>query len=262
MQPGWAAAAGELRNKRMSEFVFQYPRQIGRHGTEAADWNTQLAIVDRARPTGSVGDVEEGLLGVEGNENAVAGRISEVASEIVVVGFEGGDNLGAEGFRGLLALIVENEVAAFMLSELGLNVFLALRFGQKLLHGGVGAQLQRTLPRSHGIFGVVGGKLGIAEHGVSVGGYGIGADGVLGVGQRLGAVARANQQRGVIDQDGRVLGLEAQCAFEIAPGLGDVAVFEFKLSRDEIGGRTDLGIAFGFQSGEHVGVNPALLDDL
>ena len=109
---------------------------------------------------------------------------------------------------------------------------------------------------------MVGGELSVAEHGVGVGRIGCSPHGALGIGQRLGCVSGADQQRGVIDKDGGIVRLEAEGALEILPRLSDVAVFEFKFSGDEVGRRAQLGIALAFQAGENVGIDLAFLDDL
>jgi hypothetical protein len=43
-----------------------------------------------------VGDVEESLLGVERDQNIVAGRIAEIANQVVVVRFERLQDLSAK----------------------------------------------------------------------------------------------------------------------------------------------------------------------
>ena len=48
VQPGRAAAAGKLVNKGVRQFMLQNVRQFRRHGTQAADRNAQLAVVDRS----------------------------------------------------------------------------------------------------------------------------------------------------------------------------------------------------------------------
>ena len=133
VQPGRAAAAGELGDERVSQFMLQNVRQFRRHGTQAADRDAQLAVIDRSGPGGGVRDIEEGLLGVEGDQNVVAGRIAEIANQVVVVGFERRQDLCAKSLGGLLALVVQNEMTAFALSEVGFDSLLALSFGQELL---------------------------------------------------------------------------------------------------------------------------------
>ena len=121
MQPGRAAASGKLGNKRVSQFMLQNVRQFRRHGTQAADRDAQLAVIDRSRPGGGVRDIEERLLGVQGYKNVVARRIAEIANQVVIVGFERSQDLSAKGFGSLLAFIVQNEMTAFTLGEIGLD---------------------------------------------------------------------------------------------------------------------------------------------
>ena len=45
-------------------------------------------------------------------------------------------------------------------------------------------------------------------------------------------------------------------------GLRDVAVFELEFAGDKIGGRAQLGIALGFESGQNILVHFAFFDDL
>ncbi len=92
-------------------------------------------------------------------------------------------------------------------------------------------------------------ELSVAEHGVGVGRTGRSLRGALGIGQRLGGAPGADQQRGVINKDCRIIRLKAEGVLEVLPGLGNVAVLKFKLSSDEIGGRAQLGVALAFQAG-------------
>src|SRR5271167_831191 len=78
VQPRRAAAAGKLRNERVSEFMLEHVREFRGHGTETADRDAQLAVIDRSGPRGGVGDIEESLLGVQGYKNIVAGRVAEI----------------------------------------------------------------------------------------------------------------------------------------------------------------------------------------
>src|SRR5437899_11526528 len=90
MQPGWTPSGRQLVDKGMGEFVLEDAGQVGRHGTEAADRNAELAVIDRTRPGRGMGDVEEGLLGVKRDQDVVAGLSAQVADAIVVVGLERG----------------------------------------------------------------------------------------------------------------------------------------------------------------------------
>ena len=169
MQPERAAAARKLRDKRVRQFVFENVGQFGRHGTQPADRDAQLAIVDGSGPRGGMRHIEKCLLGVEGDQNIVARRVAEIASQVVIVGFERGQNLCPECFGGLLAFVVQDEMAALALGEVGFDILLALGFGQELLHRGIRSKFERALPRGNGLFGVVGGELGVPEHGVGIG---------------------------------------------------------------------------------------------
>ena len=128
--------------------MLQNTCQLRGQGIQAVDRNTQFAVVDRSSPCRGASDVEEGLLGVEGYENIVAGWAAEVADEIVKVRLQSGDDLPTEGFRSLLALIVQNEVTALPLGELRFDILLALRFGQELLDFSIGAQ-RKGSPRQN-----------------------------------------------------------------------------------------------------------------
>ncbi len=57
-----------------------------------------------------------------------------------------GQDLPTEGFGSLFALVVQNEMAAFALSEVGLDVLFALRFVKVLLDSGIGTQFEGMLP--------------------------------------------------------------------------------------------------------------------
>ena len=146
VQPGRATAGGKLIDERVSQFMLQNPRQLGRHGIEAADGNAEFAVVEGSRPGGGARNVKESLLGVERYQNVVARRRAQITSQIVVVRFERGQDLSAECFRGLLALVVQDEMAAFALGEIGLDVLFALRLCQVLLHVWIGTQFERMLP--------------------------------------------------------------------------------------------------------------------
>ena len=81
--------------------MFQNVGEIRGHGIQAADRDAQLAVIDRAGPRGCVGDIEESLLGIQSDEDVIARRAAEIANQVVIVGFEGGDDLGAKGFGSL-----------------------------------------------------------------------------------------------------------------------------------------------------------------
>ncbi len=249
MQPGRASSAGELINEGVRQFMLQHVGEFGCHGTETADGNAELAVVHRSGPGGSVGDIEKGLLGVESYENVVAWGVAEIADKVVIVGLERGQDLGAEHVGGLVAFVVQNEVAAFALGKIGFDFLLPLGLSQKLLHGGIGTQFKGAFPGSHGILGVVGGELDIAEHGVGVGRIGRDANGMLGVRQGLRGIAGSNQDSGVISKDGGVVGLETQSTLKVLARVGNVAVFELKFSGNEIGGCAERGVSFAFQAG-------------
>ena len=116
VQPGGAATAGKLSNKGMSQFMFQ----------NVGDRDSQLAVIDRARPGGCVGDIEESLLGIQSDEDVIARRAAKIANQVIIVGFEGGDDLGAKGFGSLPALIVQSEMDALPLGEVSLDGLFAL----------------------------------------------------------------------------------------------------------------------------------------
>src|ERR1700722_10916815 len=119
--------------------MFQNVSQLRRHGTQAADRNAEFAVVERSRPPGGMRYIEEGLLGVEGYNNVVAGRIAQIASQVVIVGFQCSQDLCTEEFRRLLAFIAQSEMTTFALREVRLDTLFALGFGQVLLNLGVRA---------------------------------------------------------------------------------------------------------------------------
>jgi hypothetical protein len=66
--------------------MFEDSSKLGRDARDAADGNAQLAIVDGAGPGRRAGNVEERLLGVERDRDVVAGRVSEIAHQVVILG--------------------------------------------------------------------------------------------------------------------------------------------------------------------------------
>lgn len=57
-------------------------------------------------------------------------------------------------------------------------------------------------------------------------------------------------------------GWKAKSVIEITASCGDVAVLKLKFPRDEVCGRAQLGVAFGFKCGDRVRIDFALADDL
>ena len=133
---------------------------------------------------GRVRHIKESRLRIERHLDVVARRSAEIANEVVIVRFESGQDLRPQGFA-LLALIVQHEMAAFVLHKLGFGRLLALRFIEKALHRGIGAKREGALPGHDGVLGVIGSELGIAEHGIRIGRIRIGPDCAFGIGQRL-----------------------------------------------------------------------------
>ena len=142
--------------------MLQNPSQFRCHGIESANRNTEFAVVERSSPGRRAGHIKESLFRVERHKNVVARGRAQVALQIVVIRFERGQDLSAEILGRLLAFVVEHEVAAFALGEIGLYTLLALRFRQVLLHGGIGTQIKGMLPRGDGLFGAIAGLLRIA----------------------------------------------------------------------------------------------------
>jgi hypothetical protein len=104
-------------------------------------------------------------------------------------------------------------------------------------------------------------ELGIAKHGIGVGGIGRGTNGALGIEQGLRGISGSYQQCGVVDEDGGIVRLKTKSALEILAGLSDIAVFEFKFPGDKIGGRRKFDIALALQAGDCVGIDLALSDE-
>ena len=181
--------------------MLQNPRQLGRQGIEPADGDAELAVVEGPGPGGGAGNVKESLLGIERDENVIARWRTEITHQIVVVGLQRSQDLSTECFRSLLALVVHNEMAAFTLGKICLDVLLALRFFQVLLDGGIGTQFQRMLPGGNSFFGMVRSLLRIAQHGVGIGRPGRGAHGTLCVSDSLRRAPRPHQQGSVVDKD-------------------------------------------------------------
>ncbi len=261
VEPGGAASGGGLIDEGVGQFVFEDAGQFGREGVQSVDGDAEFAVVDGAGPGGGAGDVEEGLLGIESDENVVARGSAEGGGEIVEIGLEGGEDLLAEGCGGLAALVVEGEMAALVLGEIGFGGLFALGFIEILLDGGVGPQVEGVLPGGDGVRGVIGGLLSVAENGIGVRRSGRGADRALGVGDGLRGVAGADQGGGVVEKDGGIFRLEAQGGIEVAAGLGEIAVIEFEFSGEELGGGAEFGIAFGFEFCQGVGIDLTVSDD-
>ena len=88
-----------------------------------------------------------------------------------------------------------------------------------------------------------------------------GANGSLGIRECLIGVAGADQNRSVISKDGRAIGLETKSALEILAGADDVAMLEFELAGNEVGGRAQLWATFRFEAGKSILVDfPAAHD--
>src|SRR6266851_3861205 len=242
--------------------MLQYAGEFRRHRVQAADWNAEFAIIERTRPRRSVGDVKKGLLGIERHQNVVAGWSAEVACQIVVVGFERSHNLSTERVGSLLAFVMQNKMTAFSLGEVGLDVLFALRLSQELLDRRVGTQLERMFPRGNSFLGTIRGELSVAQHSVRVGRLRCRANGALGKGKRLCGIAGPHQECSIINEDRRVLRLEAQGALKIKASLSDVPVFKFELSGDEVGRSAQFGIALAFQTRKRTGIDLTVFDDL
>ena len=130
VQPGGAATAGKLSNKGVSQFMFQNVGEIRGHRVQSADRDSQLAVIDRAGPGGCVGYIEESLFGIQSDEDVIARRAAKIANQVIIVGFEGGDDLGAKGFGSLPALIVQSEMDALPLGEVSLDRLFALSLSE------------------------------------------------------------------------------------------------------------------------------------
>src|SRR5215469_7773447 len=111
----------------MGEFMLENMCQVRGHRTEATDGNPQFSVIHGAGPARRMRDIEEGLLRIQGHENIVAGRGSEVPDQVIVIRFESRKNLPAKHFGCLFALVVESEMLTFALREFRFNVLLALR---------------------------------------------------------------------------------------------------------------------------------------
>src|SRR5271163_2910058 len=126
--------------------MLQNSRQLRGHGAEAIDWNAEFAVIQSSGPRGGTRHIKESLFRVEGYQNVVVRRRTQITNQIVIVGFERSQDLPAEYFRCLLALVVQDEMAAFALDKISLDVLLALGFCQILLHGCIRTQIKRMLP--------------------------------------------------------------------------------------------------------------------
>src|SRR5216683_369297 len=120
--------------------MFEDAGEFGGDPRDAAYRDAQLAIVEGAGPGRRTSNVEERLLRVERDRDVVAGRVAEIADQVVILGVEGGEQVAAEGLGSVLAFEVEVEVAAFALREIGFGGRFALGAGEILADGGVGTQ--------------------------------------------------------------------------------------------------------------------------
>src|SRR5580704_14572623 len=117
VQPWRTTSRGNLVNEGMRQLVLQHPRQVGRHGTEATDWNPQLAIVESSRPRRRTRHIEESLFGIKRYKNIVARGTAEIARQVVVIGLERSQNLTPERFGSLFPLVMHHEMTALALCE-------------------------------------------------------------------------------------------------------------------------------------------------
>src|ERR1700731_287488 len=139
--------------------MLKHSRQRRGQRTETADWDAQFAIIDGSGPRRSARDVKESLFRVKRHQNIVARGRAQSSRQVVVVRLERRQDLSAECFRGLLAFIMQNEMAALALSEVSFGILLAFGFREILLNRRVGAQFQGMLPGSDRVLGTVGGLL-------------------------------------------------------------------------------------------------------
>ncbi len=113
----------------MSQLMFEDTGELRRDARDAADRDAQLAIVDGAGPGRRASHIEERLLGVERDGNVVAGRVAEIADQVVILAVESGEQVAAEGLGRVFSFEVEVEVAAFALREIGFGSRFALGAG-------------------------------------------------------------------------------------------------------------------------------------
>src|SRR5579871_1402511 len=232
----------------MGEFMLENVCQFGGHRTEATDGNPQLPIIHRAGPARRVRDIEESLLGIKRYENIVARRSAEIPDKVVIVRFEGCNDLSAQGFGCLFALVVKGEMLTLALRKLRFDVLFALCFVKKLFHRRIGSEFKRMLPRRDRFLGMVGSEKRISQHCVRVRRFWSRAHGPLGVGNCLARIPGADKHSRVIDKDRRVVGLKAKSTVEILFSLSDIAVIEFEFAGYEVRRRAELYIPFSLKA--------------
>ena len=130
--------------------------------------DAKFAVVQSASPGWRLGDIEESLIGVEDDANAGARLKSELAGQLRVMGLQRRKNLGAQGFRTLLALVMKYEVSRFALREFALSASFSLRTRPQAFNRGVGTQRQGTLPALDRVSWPVCGELRITENGQGI----------------------------------------------------------------------------------------------
>src|SRR5947208_1001733 len=86
----------------MSQLMFQNALQFRCHAGNALNRDAQLAVVQAAGPGGRFGNIEKLLLSVERDHHVFPWRIVEVACQLLVLLFQGPEQLALES-EGCLA---------------------------------------------------------------------------------------------------------------------------------------------------------------
>ena len=87
------------------------------------------------------------------------------------------------------------------------------------------------------LLSLIAGLLRVTQHGVGIRRLRRCVHRALGIEKRLRRIPGSNQQHGIISKDGRILRLESKRIIEVVARLIYIAVFEFELACNKIGGR-------------------------
>ena len=101
--------------------MFQHTSQIRGDGPEPLQGNPKFAVIQRAGPGGGLGDVKEGLVGVQNDLDAGSRLDPELVGQFFVLRLQSCENLAAECLRTLGAFIAQNKVSSFALGVIALG---------------------------------------------------------------------------------------------------------------------------------------------